>query len=1123
MTNDISEWLEKLGLGRYASNFTNNDIDTQLLTQLTHADLRELGISSLGHRKTILSAIEILGQGKSEPTTTITSRSRAERRQLTVMFCDLIGSTALSQRLDPEDLREINSAYQDTCKTVIEHYKGYVARYMGDGVLAYFGFPQAHEDDAERAIHAGLGVAREISSLDETVGNKHGVELGVRVGIATGPVVVGDLIGEAASQESAVVGETPNLAARLQSLASRDEVVIAPSTQALVTSRFEYENLGNHQLKGIDKSVQVWRVIGPVSADSRFEAAHQSDLTPLVGREQEIGLLLERLEQAKEGDGQVVLLSGETGIGKSRIIETLRERTADDNPVCLRYQCSPYHTNSALHPIIKQLERAAQFDVEDTHDKKLEKLKSLLASGAPNVEAIVPIFALLLSIPSGAHYTLSEMTPDRQKEQTLEALVTQMVGLSYHHPVLLIFEDVHWADPTSLELLELTIAKAQSIPVLVVITFRPEFSPPWGGHTHVTTLTLNRFTRNLAKLMVNKVTEGKSLPEEVQQQIIEKTDGVPLFVEELTKTILESGLLTEESDKYTLASNFSGVAIPATLHDSLMARLDRLANGKQVAQAGAVIGREFSRKLLESVCGLQQAELDAALGELIDSSLVFHQGSGPGATYLFKHALVQEAAYGSLLRTTRRSLHARIAEALMVQFPETAETQPEFLAHHFTEAANYEKAADYWRQSVERAIKHSAFREAKTQANKGLAVLTELPRTLERSAMELSLLLSLGVTQQALTGAGSVEVEHIYNTARDLCEEVGETWQQFSSVWGLWRLHESRANYRRARQYAEELLAVARNSEDAAFMLQAYHALWTTAEMSGDLSSASQHAEEGLRIYKTDEHAAQRYVFGGHDPAVCALGTIATVSWLMGYPDRAMLATERALTRARELNHPSTLTNCLANTICHYLLSRRNADLIEVVARELSEVANRYGFSMYSAFATIAEGWSMVEFERLEKGIAKLKQGLNELKATGRVAEMPLFRTLLAEALFRSGAINAALDVTREGLNGKGREALPNQASSEEYRMQGKLLQSFSGAPLHQAETWFNQALECARNQQARSLELRAAIDLARLHIEHGGNEAAVETLKPIYEQFTEGFDTTDLREAKALLELLLR
>ena len=513
MPDHVSGWLEQLGLGQYASTFIDNDIDAQLLTQLTDTDLKELGISSLGHRKKIIGAIETLIQAEPEATATITPKDKAERRQLTVMFCDLIGSTELSQRLDPEDLREINRAYQDACKTAIERYEGYVARYMGDGVLAYFGFPQAHEDDAERAVHAGLAVVESVAGLDISVGEAQDIELAVRVGIATGPVVVGDIIGETASQESAVVGETPNLAARLQALASRNTVVIGPGTQSLVTGRFEYENLGDHQLKGIAERIQAWRVIASAAADSRFAAAHQSDLTPMVGREHETGLLFERWEQAKEGDGQVVMLCGEAGIGKSRITETLHERVTRDDPAILRYQCSPYHSNSALYPIIEQLERTARFDPGDSPGVKLEKLESLL--GPTDTKSAIPFYASLLSIPTEDRYTVLEMSPEQQKEQTLEALVSRLEKLSRNQPLFLIFEDLHWADPSSLKLLELKIARLQRIPVLAVITFRPEFSPSWSGYTHVTTLTLNRFTRNLALMMVDKVTHGKSLPEAV--------------------------------------------------------------------------------------------------------------------------------------------------------------------------------------------------------------------------------------------------------------------------------------------------------------------------------------------------------------------------------------------------------------------------------------------------------------------------------------------------------------------------------------------------------------------------------------------------------------------------------
>ena len=567
MSEDVTKWLEELGLSQYADAFEEGAIEWTVLPELDHEVLKELGVAVPGHRLKILKAIKALDSespvsvsaGQPALESLAASTGEAERRQLTVMFCDLVGSTELSQQLDPEDLREINRAYQDACKAAIERYEGYVARYMGDGVLAYFGYPQAHEDDAERAIYSGLGVIDSVSAIDTS---NQGVELGVRVGIATGPVVVGDLIGEGASQESAVVGETPNLAARLQQLADKDMVVISPGTHDITAERFEYVDLGTHSLRGIVDPVHAWHVTTPVIAPSRFEARQRAGLTPLVGRGHEIGLLLERWSQAREGDGQVVLLSGEAGIGKSRITETLRERTARDNPVRLRHQCSPHYKNTALHPVIERLQRIARIDSADTNAVKLEKLETSLAHGTLNAGAVVQLFAPLLSISTEGRYAPLEMTPERQKEQTLDALVTQMEGLSRAKPVLLIFEDIHWSDATSLELLELTIERAQNVPVLVILTYRPEFSPPWSRHTHVTLLTLNRFTRGLVSAMVENVTRGKSLPVEVVEQIIEKTDGVPLFVEELTKTVLESGKLTEEPTRFVTTGPLKDLTIP---------------------------------------------------------------------------------------------------------------------------------------------------------------------------------------------------------------------------------------------------------------------------------------------------------------------------------------------------------------------------------------------------------------------------------------------------------------------------------------------------------------------------------------------------------------------------------
>ena len=1117
MPKDVSEWLEKLGLGQYASNFTDNDIDTQLLAQLTDADLKELGISSLGHRKTIFSAIKTLNQNESEPTATIFPKDEAERRQLTVMFCDLAGSTELSQQLDPEDLREINRAYLDACKAAIERYEGYVARYMGDGVLAYFGFPQAHEDDAERAVHAGLAVVESVLGLDVAMRDTQNIELAVRVGIATGPVVVGDLIGEAASQESAVVGETPNLAARLQALASRNAVVIGPGTQLLVMGRFEYENLGNHQLKGIAERIQAWRIIAPVAADSRFAAAHQSDLTPMVGREHEIGLLLERWQQAKEGNSQMMLLSGEAGIGKSRITETLQERVTRDNPVCLLYQCSPYHTNSALYPIIEQLKRTAQFDPRDPPGVRLEKLESLL--GPTEIESASPLYAALLSIPSEGRYAALEMTPERQKEQTLEALVSRIEELSRNQPLLLIFEDVHWADPSSLELLELTIARVQRIPVLAVITFRPEFSPPWSEHTQVTSLTLSRFTRNLALTMVDRVTHGKSLPEAVQQQIIEKTDGVPLFVEELTKAILESNLLTEESDRYTLSGTLSGLAIPATLHDSLMARLDRLVKGKSIAQVGAAIGREFSRKLLESIGALQPSELDQALDELVDSGLIFRQGNGPGTSFIFKHALVQEAAYESLLRGTRRVLHERIAEALLILFPETSESQPELLAHHYTRADNKEHAIKYWLQAGQRAAKNSANLEAVGHLTAGISVLLELSESKQRDQQELDFQLALCSPLMTTKGWGSKVTAATYARIRELCTLLGETRKMLPVLNGEYMYELSLAHFQVARGKAAELLQLGEQHQDVEAILQGHRIMGWVSLYLGEFTVSRTHIDQVLRLYDPEKHEGLKFRYA-HDSRVAALCVRAILQSLCGYPEQAKKTTTEALDYARSINHTPTLAYAL--TFAGALPATLQPDPQKAgdYAAEIVSLSEQIRSEMWLGFGRVIGGWSAGTQIAYKDGLQLIQQGLENLETTAPNPWRPGFLLLLAEVHLNGGETQQALSTLENALQ------LAEQTGERIWiagihLLFGKVILSQDSNNLQDAEARFQQALNVATDQGAKSLEIRAATDLAGICQAQGREAEAHKILTPVYEWFTEGFDTPELIKAKKLLEQL--
>jgi len=700
---DVAEWLRGLGLEQYLPAFRDNDIDGEVLRRLTGEDLRELGVTSIGHRRRILDAIAALGGLLPNASETAASRgppesTEAERRQLTVMFCDLVGSTPLSSRLDPEDLREVIAAYHGAVAEVVTRFEGCVSRYMGDGVLVYFGYPRAHEDDAERAVRARLGAIDAVGRLDVK-----SVKLQTRVGIASGLVVVGDLIGAGSAQEQSVVGETPNLAARLQALAAPNTVVIAESTRRQIGALFEIEDLGPQALAGFSEPQRAARVLSESGVLSRFEAL-RSDATPLVGRDEELDLLLRRWQQAKAGDGRVVLLSGEPGIGKSRLAAEFVRRVEGEPHTRLRYFCSPHHQDSPLYPFITQLERAAGITRGDDVEQKLGKLREMLAPAARGNDEI-ELLAELLSLPSAAAEL--NFSPQRKREKLLEALLHQLEALAQSRPVLMVFEDAHWADPTSRELLDLTIARAARLPVLLVISFRPEFQHGWGGEPHVTPLSLNRLAGGDGAMLVERLAGNTSLSRETVDEIVERADGVPLFVEELTKAVLET------NNRVLAASALPNLAIPPTLHASLIARLDRLGPiAKEVAQVGSVIGREFGYDLIEQVAQRMAPDLRFGLDRLTEARLLFCRGIAPQSTYLFKHALVQDAAYGTLLRVRRQELHARAAAVLEQHFADLVERQPELLAHHLTEAGNLEHAVDQWLRAGQFAAARLAHLEA---------------------------------------------------------------------------------------------------------------------------------------------------------------------------------------------------------------------------------------------------------------------------------------------------------------------------------------------------------------------------------------------------------------------------
>ena len=908
---DIVVWLRSLGLGKYEAAFRENEIDETVLPSLKHETLKELGVTAVGHRLKLLDAIAALrtdagakARSADDATSKLSTPSvapedRAERRQVTVMFSDLVGSTALSARMDPEDLREVISAYQKCVAETVARFGGFVAKYMGDGVLIYFGYPQAHEDDAERAVRAGLELVTAVSGL-----KTHAATLQTRVGIATGLVVVGDLIGSGASQEQAIVGETPNLAARLQGVAEPNSVVIAEGTRKLLGNLFELEDLGAKDLKGIAGPVSAWAALRPASVESRFEALHSSGVTELVGREEELELLLRRWSKAKTSEGQVVLLSGEPGIGKSRLTAALLERIASEPHTRLRYFCSPQRTDSALFPIISQMERGARFTHNDTVPVKLDKLDALLAqSSTPRQDAA--LLSEMLSLPNDGRFPALELTPQQRRQKTLDALHAQVETFARNNPVLMIFEDAHWADPTSLELFGRGVNRIVNLPVLLLITFRPEFEPPWIGQSHVTTLTLNRLTRREIEAMIDHVAGNKPLPANIRQEIIERTDGIPLFVEEVTRAVLEAR--DQGAGERTVAAIPStAMAVPATLHASLMARLDRLGGpAKEVAQTGAAIGREFSHALLAAVMNETEAELEASLDRLMEASLLFRQGVPPHAIYLFKHALVQDAAYGTPLREPRRALHARIAETLESQFTEIAENQPELLARHCGEAGLIDKAVGFWGKAGQRSLERSALVEAVEQLTQALSQIETVPTTTALRREQIKLQIALITPLLHVKGYAAPETKAAVERARLLIEQteaLGEPPEDplllFSVLYGFWAANYVAFNGDVLRNLAAEFLALAEKQTATVPLMLGHRLMGMSLEATGDIAEGRAHLDQAIALYDPVGHRLLATRFG-QDVRVAILSRRSWALWALGYPEAALADASQALKASR--------------------------------------------------------------------------------------------------------------------------------------------------------------------------------------------------------------------------------
>jgi TOMM system kinase/cyclase fusion protein len=1027
---------------------------------------------------------------------------KAERRQLTVLFCDLVDAAVLSERLDLEDVSEVIRAYQARCAEVVERFKGHIAQYPGDGLLVYFGFPATHEDDALRAVRTGLGIIEGVERLNTDLQREKGIRLGVRLGIHTGLVVAGDM------RELPILGEL-SLAARLKELADPDTMVISSATYRLVQRRFHCQALGIHSLAGLSQPAVVYRVLK--------EQEDPYELTPLVGRQQEMGLLRERWAQIGEGMGQVVVLSGEVGIGKSRLVQEVKTHVAGEPHAQLECWCWPYYQNSAFYPVIDLLQRVLQLQREDSSKEKLDKLEATLAHFHMSQPDIVPLLASLLVLPLPERYPPLMLDAQQQRQKTLEALLTILLTLAANQPVLLIVEDLHWVDPSTLELLTLLIDHVATARILMLLTSRPEFRPPWGFRAHVTPVTLSRLPRAQAGAMVAHVAGNKALPAEVHQQLVIKTDGVPLFVEELTKMVLESGLLREREDRYELADPLSPLAIPTTLRDSLEARLDRLAGVKEVAQLGAILGREFSYELLQAISPLDEPTLQHGLSQLVEAELLYRGGLPPQVTYTFKHALIQEAAYQSLLKRTRQEYHERAAQVLAERFPETVDMQPELLAHHFTEAGLSGPAVGYWWRAGQRGIQRSAYVEAISHLTKGLELLNTLPDSSERTLQELTLQTTLGPALMATKGYGAPEVQHAYDRARELCRHVGETPQLFPVLRGLSTFYIVRAESQTAHELAEELLRLAQSAQDPAMLVEAYSMLGTTSFFLGEIASARVHLEQGVALYDPQQHRSHAFLEVGTDPGVLCFIYAAHVLWLLGYPDQALTKSHEALTLARDLSHPFSLAYALDFAALLHRL-RREQQAAQEWAEAAMTLSTTQGFPLWLAIGMILRGGALAEQGQGSAGMAQIREGLAAFQATGAEVGRPYFLALLAEAYGRGGQAEERLSILDEALAAVQKTG-ERWCEAELYRLKGELVLGRFSKDYAEAETCFRQALDIAHHQQAKSLELRAAMSLSHLRRQQGKRDEAGQLLAPVYSWFTEGFDTADLQQAKALLD----
>ena len=1147
MTTNLKSWLDSLELGKYGDVFADNDIDVEILPYLTEEHLEKLGVS-MGNRIRILKAIGTLMPSTLESPTAIPSAqlsgdvtianpvdimssapepapaTDAERRPLTVMFCDLADSTALSTQLDPEDLQDVIRAYQETCTEIILTFEGYIARYMGDGILVYFGYPKSLERNAERAVRSAQSIVEAMAGLNHTIGRAHDIKVAVRIGIATGMVVVGELIGEGMAQERTVVGEAPNIAARLQSLAGRNGIVIGSLTKELTGDVFTYEDMGKKELKGISGMVQTWAVVelrdDTVEEAVLEQAQNQKSLTELVGRDEEIGLLRRAWQGVKdEGRGQVVYITGEAGIGKSSLIDGLRAEVRIEGLSQGVMRCSPYHINSALYPLIEYTKRLAGWQSEDSVEERLVKLEVLLNTYDQPIDEAMPLLATLMSLPfSEARYPASTLSPKQLKQMTQDVFIAMILESAEHQPLLLLWEDMHWADPSTLELVGLLIDQSPTASLLTIMTSRPEFVPPWQMRSHITPITLSRLESQHAMALIARIAGSKPLPQDVIEHIADKADGVPLYVEELTKTILTADILRDTGDRFELTGPLSSLSIPDTLQESLMARLDRLPQVRELAQLGSVLGREFAYEMIFGLSNAGEQDLQAGLEQLVDAELLYQRGRPPRARYIFKHALIQDAAYESLLRRTRQQHHLQVAELLESSFPDVVESHPELVGHHYSEANQPGLAVDYYQKAGEQSSASSANLEAVAHLNCGLEIVQSLPEGEDRDQRELNLLLKISPALIATKGYTAVEVESSFLKALTLCRKIGDKEREISILQGLSLIYCVRADLHKARDLAEQLVELAKTREDIDSTLAANQLLGYALSMQGEIDAALRCFDRVISGYDFNLHSSYSNRLGA-DFGVGSFGFKAWVLYALGYPQQAHDTIAEALSLAQKLNHPLSEAFARVAATMTYLFrgelkrAREQAESGASIATDKDLVQYIYWtkIQLHSVLLQLGEA-------DVESSITGIREAIDACRSIGAYLFDPFWLGLLAQTYSQHGEAEKALSSIDEALGAMTKTG-EGFWQAELYRIKGQLLLQNNSANTLEAESCFHEGIKIARSQNARGWELRIAINLAKHWVSQNKTNEAHQLLTPIYDWFTEGFDTIDLKAAKSILD----